>query len=195
MSVTGAVSIRAIETAKYRAMWAVDDYRVIAPGEGFLGILLGLGVQPGCRVVDVGCGTGRASVALAKLMIQPTLVDAIPEARDPDARDLPFVEACLWDNWPAQVGPQDVAYCCDVLEHIPEPLTMLVVERCLQAAPIAVLHIAHEADIMGGRIGQPLHLTIRPFTYWRDHLAEVGDLQEARDLIGHGLYILSRRAA
>jgi hypothetical protein len=132
---------------------------------------------------------------LKRLMIEPTLVDHVAECRDEAAKDLPFIQACLWDDWPTQILEQHAAYCCDVLEHIPEALTMLVVQRCLQAAPIAVFSIAHEQDKFGATIGESLHLTVKPFRWWRDHLAEVGDLCEARDLMGHGLYILKRRAA
>lgn len=191
-------SVFAAEQEKYQRMWRdVEAYRAVSFGSQLVGPFLALsGAKPGQRIVDVGCGTGRASVTFAELQLRPTLVDATIDALDPAARHLPFVESCLWRNWIDPIGEEhDFAYCCDVLEHIPPEFTMLVVERCLQAAPSAFLHINFEPDAFGRSIGEPLHLTVQPFTWWRDRLGELGTLTEARDLLGSGFFFLHRRTA
>jgi hypothetical protein len=105
-----------------------------------------------------------------------------------------FIEACLWQRrWTHATYPFDWAYCCDVLEHIPTEFTMLVVERCLQAASRSFLHINFDPDHFGQTIGEPLHLTVQPFTWWRDRLADLASVTDARDLLGHGFFVLENR--
>ena len=45
---------------------------------------------------------------------------------------------------------------------------------------------------MGALIGEALHLTVRPFLFWRDLFRELGTLHDARDLIGEGVFCVSR---
>ena len=191
------------ERAKYVRMWdEVEDYRKTSPGEALVGpTLVLLGLRPGMRIVDVGCGVGRAGLKFSQLMLMVTLLDATPDALDEEVKaavaddDAPiiFKEENVWGNWPTRLdGPQDLDYCCDVLEHIPTEFAMLVVQRCLEAAPRALLHISTEHDGFGLAIGDTLHLTVKPFTWWRDRLADVGWLLEARDLLASGLFLLER---
>jgi SAM-dependent methyltransferase len=194
------------ECQKYEKVWReVEAYRQWSPGEDLLGPFLALtGARPGQRIVDVGCGTGRAALTLTGLLLHVTLVDATPTALDPevhwhvDKQDLPvdffFRGMCLWRDWvPLLQVAHDFSYCCDVLEHIPQEFTMLVVERCLSAAPLAFFSICFDADGFGQTIGVPLHLTVKDFEWWRDRLGELGQLIEARDLLGRGIFLLRRR--
>jgi hypothetical protein len=47
-------------------------------------------------------------------------------------------------------------------------------------------------DGYGKFIGKPLHLTVQAFAWWRDRIATLGNLIEARDLCGTGLYVVQR---
>ena len=180
----------------------MEEYRSVSPGEALVGPFLELThAKPGESLVDVGCGPGRAGAKFASLLIDTVLVDGTPDAVDPDVRELVaspdarliFVESCVWADWPRETGTVDYAYCCDVLEHLPTEFTMLTVHRCLEAAPLAFFHVSTEPDQFGASIDETLHLTVQPFAWWRDRLAEVGELIEARDLLASGLFLLRRR--
>lgn len=197
-------SVYDAERAKYAQLWnSVADYRKVSFGEMLVGPFLALsGAKPGAHLVDVGCGVGRASLAFAKLGLLVEMVDLSVDCLDPEVKAvvddedasvwLGFSEACLWKDWTHGQTDFHWAFCCDVLEHIPTEFTMLVVDRCLQAAERAFLHINFDPDHFGQTIGQPLHVTVQPFTWWRDRLADLGHLVEARDMMGHGLFILER---
>ncbi len=193
-------SVFEAEREKYEALWqGVEGYRKVSFGEMLVGPFLALtGAKPGQNIVDVGCGVGRASLTFSKLKIRTLMIDLSIECLDPEVKQaldvddeglLDFIETCVWGRW-VRFPPYDYAYCCDVLEHIPTEFTMLVVERCLQAAKKVFLHINFDPDHFGQTIGQPLHLTVKPFEWWRDRLADLGNLTEARDMLGHGLFIL-----
>jgi hypothetical protein len=103
-----------------------------------------------------------------------------------------MVPGCLWhDLRGLTVGPFEWVYCTDVLEHIPTAFTMLVVSRLLEVAEEGVfLSVSFVPDQMGVWIGETLHETVQPFTWWRDALNEVGEVVEARDLLGKGAFLV-----
>lgn len=68
--------------ARHRAMWASGDFPTIATGlVPALGpeLVRACGVQAGQRVLDVGAGTGNASIPAAALGAQVTASDLTPE--------------------------------------------------------------------------------------------------------------------
>lgn len=169
-------------------------------------------------VLDVGCGTGRAGAKFAALGCRVTLIDwgingcpvQIPEG-------LPLLDTCLWHDWPSrlvgspsehQIRSQaiwgrdeelvrmmhsraDLAYCVDVLEHIPTEFVGLVVSNMLRAARYVFVQVAHFDDThFGDQVRDTLHLTIRPFEWWRDRLADLGALVEARDCVQSSAFLL-----
>jgi hypothetical protein len=88
----------------------------------------------------------------------------------------------------------DYLYCCDVLEHLPEQFTMLAVQRMLEVADKRVfcsICFIHEGAPPW--LGRPLHLTVRPFVWWRDSLRELADLEDARDCDEFGIFSLRPR--
>ena len=74
------------------------------------------GLQPGMRVVDVGCG------ALGLRALEPALdvtgVDVVPRPEYPG----PFVQADATRRLPFADGEFDLAYASSVVEHVPPAL-------------------------------------------------------------------------
>ena len=111
------------------------------------GLVEELDVQPGERVLDLGCGRGAALLPLARatgpgghalgLDLAPRMV-ALTAA---DAADLPWVEVRVGDAAAPDVeaGSYDVVSCCLVLFFLPDPA--------------AAVRAQAAALVPGGRLG------------------------------------------
>lgn len=180
-----------VEREKYTQMWAVDQYRESSPGEQYVPVFLDMARPgPNASILDAGCGAGRGAIALQALGFAVSGCDLTQP--DDFPADIPFTEACLWKPLAdAAVPVHDWVYCCDVLEHIPTALTMLVAARLLETARHGVFFsIGFTVDTKGVWIGQTLHETVQPFVWWRDQLNAIGRVVEARDLLLGGAFLV-----
>lgn len=190
-------SLLTTERAKYAAAWTCDRYAVVSPGVQYLPLFLEMAdpvLMPGATVLDAGCGAGAGTTALLAAGFDVTALDFVGTAYTAAA---PFIQAALWDDLRGrQMRLQDYVYCTDVLEHIPTALTMLVVRRLLDVSWHGVfLTVSTQPDSFGYYVGEPLHLTVQPFVWWRDHLATIADVVEARDLLHAAAFYVRRPAS
>jgi SAM-dependent methyltransferase len=194
-------SLVSSERETYEAIWSLDAYAKHSPGETYLPVFLDLVGADRGTLLDAGCGTGRASVTLQQAGFDVVLADLTDEGLCEVARSLPFHEACLWRDLslvargfghPGRTR-LDYAYCCDVLEHIPPQFTMLVIDQLLRVTSRGVfLSVSLVPDHFGVWLGKPLHQTVQPFTWWRDGIASLGELVDARDLLGNATFYVRR---
>lgn len=207
------MSLQSDERRLYDETWGIDGYADFSPGEHYLPIFLDM-AQPHIEehgslrsVLDAGCGSGKGSIALSAhsdLVVGVDLSDAglTDEFKD---RQLPFVPACLWDDLQhtraiatrnRSGGVFDWVYCTDVLEHIPEAFTMLVIHQLLRVSRFGLfLSISLVPDNFGVWVGRPLHLTVRDFAWWKQSLAELGTVTEARDLLNAAVFMVQPKEA
>ena len=198
--------IREHEAALYTDTWqSVSHYGDKSPGEWYLPIFLDLiGTDRG-TVLDAGTGSGKGARALRDAGLTVMGCD-LTDAGFDHTLGIPFRSACLWHDltpvmhdarvalgWPWNRLKFDWCYCCDVLEHLPEQFTMLAIDQLLRVARRGVfLGISTEPDLNGWWVGEPLHKTVKPFTWWRDGLRELGTVVEARDLLAQGTFLVTR---
>ena len=181
-------SVAEKERDKYERMWGADSYHDHSPGKRWVVVFEEL-AKPKERetLIDLGCGAGEGSAELQKLGLDVAGVD-LDDFRDDKAP--PFRAMPLWNDWsfPGRFARADYGYCCDVMEHIPPEYVMLVLERMRQNCQSLFLCISHMPDQSGKIIGETLHLTVQPFEWWRDRLADIGEVVHARDMILESIY-------
>lgn len=151
------------EQEKYRLMWERSEYRTFSPGEDALPKFLGLVDVQNRNVIDFGCGTGRAGVALANAGARVVLVDFTDNSRDEAAQSLPFERHDLTRPLKRLA---DYGYCTDVMEHIPTEDVSLVIDNIMRSASTVFFQISTVPDSMGALIGHSLHLTVQPHGWW-----------------------------
>lgn len=160
------------ERDKYRLMWQFDGYRDVSPGEMIVDRFLSLAGPPaGELIVDFGCGTGRAAIALSKAGYPVMLVDFADNCRDDEALSLPFLEWDLTRPCPVQAN---WGLCTDVMEHIPTDDVAKVLANIMGSARAVFFQISTVADIFGEVVHQRLHNTVKPHSWWANLFASLG---------------------
>jgi hypothetical protein len=160
------------EYEKYERMWKHAGYREFAPGEECAARFLEV-AKPSGKVIDFGCGTGRGALKLKEAGLDVLLVDFTDNSRDAEAIGLPFIQHDLTRS---MIERAAWGYCTDVMEHIPPGDVEVVICNLLQSAKTVFFQISTEPDLCGAAIGQDLHLTVRPHSWWRDLFIGLGYL-------------------
>ena len=176
------------ERDKYRLLWQFDGYRDYSPGEEAVETFLAQ-VKPDGLVIDFGCGTGRASVKLAKAGLDVFLIDFADNCRDAEAQALPFLE---WDL--SKPIPVSAPYgiCADVMEHIPTDQVDTVLANIMASAGTVFFQIATREDEMGAVVHQTLHHTVQPHEWWAGVLGRHGRIVSDEIAPGVSRFILQR---
>jgi uncharacterized Rossmann fold enzyme len=161
----------ATEQQKYKLMWSDKRYRTTAPGEDIADTFIDI-VKPTGTVIDFGCGTGRGAKAISeKTDCQLVLIDFADNCRDKEVAYLPFIE---WDLTKPCPASSDYGYCTDVMEHIPTKDVDAVISNITNAAQKVFFQISTVDDYFGNEVGYPLHLTVKPYSWWVEKFNSLG---------------------
>lgn len=162
----GDGSLEQREARKYQKMWTHKSYRFVSPGED-LADLVRKWLPGKARVVDFGCGTGRLAAKMQDWGHRVLGVDFATNCLDDEVM-IPFCIANLWDLPETVSGTHGV--CTDVMEHIPPEKVDAVLTNIRRAVPKAFFNIATTLDAHGAVIGERLHLTVKPESWWVEKL-------------------------
>ena len=152
------------EHEKYQLMWTRDEYRAVCPGEHLVDIFLEI-ANPDSVIIDYGCGTGRTSLSLFNKGHDVMLMDFTDNSRDQEAFALPFIQ---WDITNPIPASAEYGICTDVMEHIPTDDVDKVIDNILSSADNVFFQISTIDDVCGEIINAPLHLTVKPHSWWKN---------------------------
>lgn len=172
------MDLKEAERAKYQKAWDLNDYRKTSPGENRLNDVLDR-IPSYAKVIDFGAGTGRAALKIHQMNHPVVMVDFAENCLDESVKkklngNFRFIEACLWE--PLFIKG-DYGYCTDVLEHIPPEKVDTVLDNILNCVPQGYLNISTVDDYFGQVLGEPLHLTVRPWDWWADKVSKLAQIE------------------
>jgi SAM-dependent methyltransferase len=156
------------EREKYQRLWSDYRYRTLAPGESMVERFVEL-AKPDGKIIDFGCGTGRAALKMQEMGLDVLAVDFTDNCRDKPALAVSFLQ---WDLTRPLPVYAPYGYCTDVMEHIPPEMVGTVIRNVMASAERVFFQIATIPDNFGATIGQRLHLTVKPREWWVEQFAE-----------------------
>ena len=159
------------EAEKYQFMWNDEAYRLYSPGEMIAERFVAFAnIKQNDTVIDFGCGTGRGAKKIHELTgCKMILIDFTDNCLDKEINDsylnpnFLFLITDLTSTIPVS-GTH--GFCTDVLEHIPTHQVETVIKNIMNCVEKAFFQISLVEDSMGQRIGEKLHLTVKPFAWW-----------------------------
>lgn len=169
------------EKEKYEKLWALAPYRDLSPGLLALPDFLSyFDPKPEESLIDFGCGAGLTALPLLERGLRVSLVDIAENSLAETIRTLlllrpealTFHVAPFWELSDT-LESADWIYCVDVLEHLPESY----VDESLQAMASrmkkgGLLQMTLKSDEMGKMIGETLHLTVKPLSWWEEKISK-----------------------
>ena len=117
-------------------------------------------------ILDYGCGKQTLAAALATRQVRG-YDPAIPELS-------------------AEPKPADVVVCTDVLEHVePDCIDDVLDDLCRVTQKAALITVATRPAVKKLADGRNAHLTIQPFSWWREHFLSRFDIVDVREEEGN----------
>ncbi len=160
------------EREKYQLMWNLDTYRAYSPGENIAEFFLNeFHPGRGGLIIDYGCGTGRAGIVFKNKGHDVMLMDFADNCRDDEALDIPFIQHDLTAPCPIKSA---YGFCTDVMEHIPTEDVDKVISNIMNASENVFFQISTIDDAFGETIDEPLHLTVKPHSWWKNKFESLG---------------------
>ena len=156
---TEATEMKILPTRAGYDQWAEfydqEDNPLIVLEERYIGSLVGN--LTGLAVADIGCGTGRHAIRLAKAGAHVTALDfselMLKKARaKPLADAVTFIRHDLAEPFPLETGAFYRVFCCLVLDHIADLDKFFVELRrlCRKDGGAAIISVMHPAMSLRG---------------------------------------------
>lgn len=151
-------------------------------------LLLGLGIEPGSSLLEVGCGSGHLSGYLAGRGFQTTLIDFSKVALEKAKRHYEqnnltgnFINADMFDLSANLVEPHDIVWNSGVLEHFDAWEVIDVLKKMRQVARKYVLVLVPNAMSV-------------PYLLFRRHAMEKGEWIWGREMLRDSMKHLAEAA-
>lgn len=170
------------EVDKYQRLWeSVPEYREVSPADSLTPLFLDYfrkEIKKGDGVIDFGCGPGRSAIFLLKANLFVHLIDFCNNCLDPyiylltldSNSSVKFSKASIY-SLPSGIQRKEWIICFDVLEHIPEKMiTKALKGMATRMGKGGLLGIALTEDSLGQMIGETLHLSIKPPSWWEKQI-------------------------
>jgi len=188
------VGVTNVEKAKYEKLWKkFPQYRKVSPGENISKYFLERVNPPkGSRIIDFGCGTGRGGLALHEAGMEVLMSDFVGGCLDKKVRKamrksdgkFSFIEHDLNSRFPEY---SVYGYCADVLEHVPENQTDVVIQNILEVCRSCFFMIHTQEDRCGKLIDETLHVNQQDYAYWVKKFADNDCTITWSEQLGHSV--------